>query len=172
MLSNAPEMDQSDTGRAREAALARARDSRLGLSDAVELYGIYVRPVTNYRVWDVWKRRLVTAIELVGTHPLDSRQHQHCARCAVIRGALRDLVLPALPPQGDCCQHTIAAVRTEDDLSTREHRITLPVILIHRTAAHADDSPGRKCVAEFRSHLQWFGVCEPIYEATADRSRE
>lgn len=152
--------------------MARARDSRLGLSDAVELYGIYVRPVTNYRVWDVWKRRLVTVIELVGTHPLDSRQHQHCPRCAVIKQTLRELVFFALPPQGGCCQHIIAAFRTEDDLSAREHRITLPLILIHRTAAHADDSPGGKCVGEFRSHLQWFGVCEPIYEAIADRSSE
>ena len=166
MLNTRSVMDQCDAAEsARPEALTGLSESREGqLRAVVEMHAISLQLRPNTWIWDVQKRRAVTVAYVIGQHVRDSQQLQHCNRCAALGQALLDLASYAVPSQGDRCQHIIGTTGAEhgqDDLAGAVHRVSLPVIFIHRSASFNEESCSLQCVAEFRSFLQRLGVREP-----------
>lgn len=165
MLNTRTVMDRWDAAEsARQEALTRLPESHEGrLRAIVEMHAIGLQLRPNIWIWDVQKRRAVTVACVIGEHARDSQPLQRCSRCAALRRALLDLASYAAPPQGSRCQHMIgipSAEHGEDDLAD-EHRVSLPVVFIHRGASSHEESCSLQCVSEFRSFLQRLGVREP-----------
>lgn len=173
MLNNASVMDRSDApATAREGPLPRASDQGGQLCAIVDLHGISLKLLRNTLIWDVRKRRAVTVAYLFGQHTSDSQHVPRCCQCATIRQALKDLAIHCVPPEGNRCQHNIGPTRGEhvqDSLSGTVHELSLPIVFIHRTASPKDESSSSNCVAEFRSHLERFGVRELHRPEMGDR---
>lgn len=137
-----------------------------------ELHDVTFHVQRNLWFWDVQKRRTVTVAYLVGTHTRGLHTRQGCSHCAAIAQVLTDLMVCAVPPQGNRCQHMIGVARFdhgEDDLCGNVHEVSLPVILIHRLALN-DHSCGSRCVEELRAHLKRLCVRGALAAQTDSRS--
>lgn len=173
MLNTETVIGQSDAAEsARQESLTSPSKREEGrLCTIVEMYSIRLQLRPNTWIWDVQKRRTVTVAYVIGQHVRGSQPLQRCSWCAAIGQALLDLASYAVPPQGCGCQHMIGtthAERAENTLFGTVHQVSLPVIFIHRTASSNDGSCSLKCVTDFRSYLERFGVSELAFTEIGD----
>lgn len=145
------------------------------LRQFVAMYAIGCTLGSNTWIWDVQKRRVVTVLQLVGQHASqNSGGLQCCCTCVALEQALMALAAYGMPLEASGCQHIIGASHTghaEDDLAGAVHQVGLPVSFIHRTSKWPDDPLcSLKCVAEFRSGMERFGLRELACAEIGERS--
>lgn len=166
MLNTGTVMDRCDAAESvRQEGLTRLAESQQVRQRAIiETYAISLQIRPNTWIWDVQKRRTVTVAYVIGQHVPDSQPLHRCNWCAALGHGLVDLMSSAVPSPGSCCQHmigTTGAGHGQDLLAGAVHRVSLPVIFIHRSASSNEEFCSLQCVAEFRSFLQRLGVREP-----------